>query len=397
MSLEKFNNRIKYVKIHDIFHILLFIIALPCSCIFKLFHKDIWLFCEDKYEARDNAYWLFKYTRENHPEIDAVYAINPKCPDAEKVRKLGKAIKYGNLTHWIYYLASNKQISSQKGGKPNAAVCYFLEISGLWKNKRIFLQHGIIKDDLKWLYYDVCKFSLFVTSTKREFEFVENTFGYKNRNIVKLLGLCRFDNLMNYKNVLKQNQILVMPTWRDWLAKTIDRDSEFMETQYFKTWHSFLHNKELQNYLEENGYTLIFYPHRQMQKYISLFKSDCPSIIIPDFATVDVQKLLMESAFIITDYSSIYFDFAYMEKPLVYYQFDYKEYREKQYQEGYFSYENDGFGEICYDEQALIDKIKEYCSNQFKLKEEYKDRIKSFFTFHDDKNCERNFNAIGEL
>ena len=134
-----------------------------------------------------------------------------------------------------------------------------------------------------------------------------------------------------------------------------------------------------------------------MQKYISFFKPDCPSIIVPDFKTVGVQELLMESSFLVTDYSSIYFDFAYMEKPLVYYQFDYKEYREKQYQEGYFTYENDGFGEICSDELTLINTIKEYCSNGFKLKNEYRDRINSFFTFHDDKNCERNFNAIKEL
>ena len=105
----------------------------------------------------------------------------------------------------------------------------------------------------------------------------------------------------------------------------------------------------------------------------------------------------MESSFLITDYSSIYFDFAYMEKPLVYYQFDYKEYREKQYQEGYFSYENDGFGEICYDELTLINTIKAYCSNEFKLKSKYQNRINSFFTFHDNNNCERNFNAIKEL
>ena len=395
--MSNYLNRLKYIKIEDLFHIFLFILALPCSCIFKIFHQHLWLFCEDKFEARDNAYWLFKYTCEKHPEIDAVYAINPKCPDAIKVQKLGKTISYGTFIHWVYYLASSKQISSHKGGKPNAAVCYFLEISGILKNKRVFLQHGIIKDDLKWLYYDVCKFSLFVTTAKREYEFVESTFGYNNKQIVKLLGLCRFDNLMNYKNVLKSKQILVMPTWRDWVAKTIDNDSDFMETTFFKSWYSFLNNKDLQEFLVKNDYQLIFYPHRQMQKYISLFKTDCKSIIIPDFKTVGVQELLMESAFLVTDYSSIYFDFAYMEKPLVYYQFDYKEYREKQYQEGYFSYEIDGFGEICYDEQSLIDKIKAYCSNNFKLKEEYKKRVDSFFTLHDNKNCERNFNAIKEL
>ena len=226
--MTKIINRIRYVKLQDIFHIFLFLVAIPFALFLKLKRKNLWLFCEDKFEARDNAYWLFKYTCEKHPEIDAVYAINPKCPDAERVYKLGKTISYGSFIHWVYYLVSNKQISSHKGGKPNAAVCYLLEISGILKNKRVFLQHGITKDNAKWLYYDVCKFSMFVTAVKREYEFVENNFGYKNLNIVKLLGFCRFDNLMNYKNIKKPKQILVMPTWRDWISKSINSESEFI-------------------------------------------------------------------------------------------------------------------------------------------------------------------------
>ena len=42
----------------------------------------------------------------------------------------------------------------------------------------------------------------------------------------------------------------------------------------------------------------------------------------------------------ITDYSSVFFDFSYMRKPVIFYQFDEKKFRKAQYAEGYFSYKN---------------------------------------------------------
>jgi len=61
----------------------------------------------------------------------------------------------------------------------------------------------------------------------------------------------------------------------------------------------------------------------------------------------DYQELIKESSLLITDYSSIFFDFAYLKKPVIYTHFDYNEYRENHVPEGYFNYKNDGFGPIC--------------------------------------------------
>ena len=102
----------------------------------------------------------FKYIKYKYPEINCAYAFKKKSQDFQTVQQLGKIIPYGTFTHWIYYLSADKLISSQKSGNPNAAVCYLLTVSGLLKNKRIFLQHGITKDNIQSFYYDICKFSL---------------------------------------------------------------------------------------------------------------------------------------------------------------------------------------------------------------------------------------------
>ena len=46
---------------------------------------------------------------------------------------------------------------------------------------------------------------------------------------------------------------------------------------------------------------------------------------------------------LITDYSSVYFDIAYMRKPIIFYQFDEEEFRRKHYQRGYLREENLGY------------------------------------------------------
>ena len=77
---------------------------------------------------------------------------------------------------FISYRKGKHQFS--KGGKPNYAVCYLLEVYGILRNSRVFLQHGVILTNIDFLYYKNTKMSMFVTSTYREWEYVNNNYGY---------------------------------------------------------------------------------------------------------------------------------------------------------------------------------------------------------------------------
>lgn len=393
--------KLQRVKLSDIGHIFLFIVALPIALVYRCFRKDLWLICDNKNEARDNGYWLFRYITENYKEQDVVYAIDKKSPDFQKVKNLGKVVNYGTLKHWILYLTAKKNISSQKGGKPNAAVCYFLEVNRILKNTRIFLQHGIIKDDMPFLHYENTQMRMFVCSTDREWRFVSNKYGYPN-GYVKKLGLCRFDQLHDNISV-KQNQILVMPTWRSWIGTPtsasyeIENISDFKNTEYYKAWNEFLSSDEIHHILKENNLKMVFYPHRDMQSYINEFNIKDKNITVAKWPEYDVQQLLKESAYLITDFSSIAMDFAYMKKRLIYYQFDYETFRQGHYPEGYFSYEKDGFGKVCYTLNEVIDEFKKAVSDNFVNPEEYLKKHDNFFDLYDQNNCERNYLAIKEL
>ena len=142
---------------------------------------------------------------------------------------------------------------------------------------------------------------------------------------------------------------------------------------------------------------LLFYPHSDMQKFVSLFHTESPQIQICNADNYTVQQLLNESVFLLTDYSSVAFDMAYMGRPVCYYQFDYEEYRKGQHPEGYYSYERQGFGPVCLEEEKVINEILNAIRRDFKVEQIYEQRQKAFFSLRDKKNCERIYKAIGDL
>ncbi len=386
------------IRKQDIISIFKFSICWIWALVYKLFVKDVWIISERPKEARDNGYWIFKYIAENKLNKNAYYVICNGV-DAEKVKSIGKTIKFGSLKHYFMYVVASKHVSTQiDGGMPNMRVCNFLERHKLLKNKKCFLQHGITKDVISFGFYKNTRVNLFVCAAKPETEFVKATFGYPE-GAVQELGFARFDDLVDLSKDNKQ--ILVMPTWRAWLAKNAsqtadDANKTFIKSKYYKKWMEFLSDKNLNNVLEKYGYSLVFYPHSDMQPFVHNFKSDNDRIIIASDKTYNVQDLLKNSNLLITDYSSVAFDFAYIEKPIIYYHFDYQEYRKGQHPEGYFSYEEHGFGKVVNNATELVSEVE----NIFKvgeIEEIYKTRINDFFNLRDKNNCKRIYQAIENL
>ena len=75
-----------------------------------------------------------------------------------------------------------------------------------------------------------------------------------------------------------------------------------------------MNNEELIGYAKNRGYKIIFKPHPNLAKFIHLFDLD-ESIIADDKKTY--RELFNESELLITDYSSVAFDFSYLKKPVI--------------------------------------------------------------------------------
>ena len=402
--LKKIKHEMNYLQPQDFIQVFLMLFSIIPALFYKLFLKvtkrEIWLICEDPQEACDNGYCFFKYISENHPEIRAYYAIDYKAKAYEKVKNTGRIVKYGSFLHWILYFCCKHNVSSQKAGKPNAAVCYVLEVFGIIKSKAVFLQHGITINKAEWLFYENTKMRLFICGAKPEYDYVKKEFGYPENNVA-YLGFNRFDDYHSAK--VNEKQILLIPSWREWIASKNEFSdkyedvSDFTKTEYYQKYRELIENGELIDFLEKHDLTLCFYPHRKMQKYIEYFEAKSPRIKIISNETGDIRTLLMESAVMITDYSSVAMDFAYMRRPIIFYQFDKERFREAQYAEGYFSYSESGFGDVTETAKETVNSLKKIFENNLKLPEATLNAFEEFYPLYDDKNNERIFEAIKAL
>ena len=376
-----------------------FLFVYPVAMIFKIFIKNTWLVCEDRYEARDNGYWLYKYIRENHRERIVHFAIDKKSPDYQKIKKLGFVVQYNSIMHWFWYILSSCNISSQASGRPENGIAKHLEKFGIIKTKFCFLQHGVIINDLKWLYAYRNKIDWFLTSAQPEYDFIQNKFGYK-KDQVKLLGLPRFDNL--HDNITDKDEILFMPTWRTWIKSPdctvmnsagVLKSENFEDSDYYKTINNLLKNKKLINLLKVHNKHLIFYPHRNMQSFIDKFSCDSKYIKIARRDEYDVQQLLKRCSVLITDYSSVFMDVVYMQKPVLFYQFDEKKFRAGQYNEGYFNYHNNPYSLWADDSNKLINNLELLLTR----KDTINYNITDLFPLYDTNNCKRVYDSIASL
>ncbi len=371
----------------------------------KLPKANIWLLCERPLEARDNAYHLFKYIRQNHPNQNVYYVIDKDAPDAKKVLPYGNVINYGSWKHYLYFascsiVASSHTFGITPLGKQLRRVTRFIMLNILKHQKFCYLKHGIIKDTPENLLKRYTPdFKLFVCATRREYEFVSQYLDHP-KEAFKLLGLARFDALMDTEPL---DQILFMPTFRYWLTdrngflSMQQRQEKFLLDDYYKCLQSLINNAELDSALEKQGLKFVFYPHFNAQEFLHLFSTKSKNIIIASKGKYDVQQLMKDSKMMITDFSSVAFDFAYMSRPMAYYQFDVNKFREKHYATGYFDYEADGFGPVIKSEKDLVDYICLTMDRCCMIEDVYKARIDGFFTFRDAQNCKRNYEAIKEL
>lgn len=400
--MRKILHELNYLKAADFWQAFLMLLSLLPSLVYKIYlkirKKKIWLICEDKNEACDNGFCFFTYLCREHPEIDCRYAISYKSPALEKVRSVGRTVKYGSIMHWILYFCCEYNISSQKAGKPGTAVGYALEVFGIIKSRFIFLQHGVILNRCEWLFYKNTKMRLFICGAKPEYEYIKNEYGYPDGHVA-YLGLARFDDYHTAPPP-KRNRVLLMPSWREWIASKneysnkYEDTSDFTKTEYYQKFQELISSPRLAEVLEKYDLELYFYPHRNMQKYISLFNTDCERVRIADSKNHSIRELLMSSTVMITDYSSVAFDFAYMKKPVIYYQFDEARFREAQYAEGYSSYRDAGLGSVTNTLDEMLDALDALYARELSPAPEFLAAHKRFFEIYDKNNCERTYTVL---
>lgn len=361
-------------------------------------NRNIILVSEKKEEARDNGYYFFKYAMSVNNN-NVYYIIRRESSDINKLEEyIDNVIFLNSFKHYYYYFLSSKMVSSQSYLYPiSKSLCQ--KIFKSRKKKLYWLQHGVTKDyeeKMDYKYSD--NVSLVCCASNREKQFFVEDLNYP-KSVAQNIGFCRFDGLIDLSNQ-ENESILIMPTFRKWLSPndydhpTNEEINRFMDSTFFTFYNNILNSNELIRVLEEKNIDLIFYLHYAFQPYASLFNSKSAKVKICKKDDYDVQMLMKITKIMITDFSSVAFDYAYMRKPVIYAQFDNDEYRKNHYGKGYFSYENDGFGPIINNHKQLVSSLIDYIDNNYLMEQKYIKRADDFFGTKDLFNSQRVYEFV---
>ncbi len=368
--------------------------------------KKIWL-VSDRYSiADDNGEAMFRFlVEQEHPDIDVWFVIDPESKDYKRLSEIGKVVAQDSREHMVLHLLADYIISSQadeyiinpvwrRGAVGDVFRDFYCE------SKFVFLQHGVIKDDLsRWLNRFNKNIYGFICTAYKEAQSIREGDYYYNKQ-VWLTGLPRYDRLYHDE----RNYIVVMPTWRKWLMKDFnaalsDKDAvhvsdSITETDYFRFYHALLNHSALLDACDKYGFTLCFMPHTNLRECMDKFCED------KRVQLFDLDKkyrdVFAQANLLVTDYSSTAMDFAYLRKPVIYAQFDQERFfsGEHTYDKGYFDYEKDGFGEVVYDLDALVESIISYMQDGCIMKDLYRKRADGFFAYDDRNNCRRVYGKL---
>lgn len=365
--------------------------------------KPLWLIMDRTDRADDNGEAFFKYMQQ-HKEVDTYFVIREQCKDFKRLQEIGNVVPLYSEKHFLLTLLAECVISSQCNG--------FVE-NPFWDNAKyfrdlyhrphlIFLQHGVIKDDMSpTLNRFHTNLKGFVTSTVAEYQSIlEYPYHYGEESIW-LTGLPVFDSLQNND----RRYIVIAPTWRkelmvqQWKEERLEMvwipKGNIESSDYYKRYRELIRDPELKKACRENAYTLVFKPHPLMEPYLGGIVEDTEVRYMG--GEISYRDVLSMGSLMVTDYSSLAFEFAYLGKSTLYYPFDRKDFfASHTYRQGYFDYVRDGFGEVCNSKKELVGRIISYMENGCTVKDKYRERMQKLYPCHGGA-CSRIYEHIRQL
>jgi glycosyltransferase involved in cell wall biosynthesis len=376
---------------------------------FRTRFRDAWVLMDRIHDADDNGERLFDHLRTTRPDLNAWFVLERGTPDWDRLQSRGerRLVAHGSWTWKMLMLNCAWLLSSHVDraiSRPPAIMGVRPEPT--WRLG--FLQHGVTKDDLsRWL--NAVELELFVVSTEAELASVagDGTAYRFSAKETRQTGLPRFDRLLAKGHAVPPDQrdlVIVAPTWRQWLTLPLasgsqrrELDSAFWESAYIRNWTALLRSPKVADAVARRGWRLGFMPHPNLQ--VMLGQLDLPAHVQPlSFAGLDVQGLYARCALLVTDYSSVAFNIAYIDRPTVYFQFD----REAMLgglhvgRQGYFDYARDGFGPVVEDLETAELAILAAIERGPQPTAEYQQRIAATFPMRDGQACARVVAAVEE-
>lgn len=269
------------------------------------------------------------------------------------------------------------------------------------KKEQVYVQcwHGT---PLKRLGYDITNSDNAMNSVHE----IQSKYKIDTKRFDYLLSSCefvteKFSTAWNLKKFGKEDAILEVGYPRnDFLCKFTPDDVETVKERlglgdckkkiilYAPTWRDNQHDAEA-GYVYKNPVDFEYLSKELSDEYIILFRAHYLVADNFDFASYkgfvydvssydDINELYIVADLLITDYSSVFFDYAITERKMLFYMYDMEEYRDEM--RGFYLNVNELPGPIIQKEDELVKAIR------MPYTEEEHERIQAFNKVYNQRN-----------
>lgn len=217
-----------------------------------------------------------------------------------------------------------------------------------------------------------------VIPSKQQFET-----GYPRNDLLLKKNHTQLDLLFYDKEcyeIAKENKTIVyMPTHRESASSVNNKSNDLIPLDFAKL------NQKMTML---NTYFIIKLHPFVMQFYEDIKNSKAYSNIFFHSIQGDIYPLLKYTDILITDYSSVYFDFLLLNKPIIFFNYDYEEYSSNM--NGFvYDYKKNAPGMKVKTQALLENEIEKSLADKDAFKKDRKEILSKFFTYHDEFSSHR--------
>lgn len=345
----------------------------------------------------DNAKILYEYVLENYPEITPVWLTGNREIYNRLKDENRKTAMISSFKGIYYSLLAGKVIYSSGKSDINRFCINGAKIIHVWHGapiKKIGLDDNLVNNPLrtkiwKYIYPFIYGYNQHaIVSTAEVFNDILCSAFDAREDQILLTGYPRNDVFFSAythplieewdTNFNRPTKIIYLPTFRG-------SNTSF---EPFKDYN--FNYSDWEKYLEETNSLLITKGHFVDEILEDRYHIE-RIIHLSDKSVGDLNPLLTGIDILITDYSSVYFDFLLAQRPIILSPFDFENYITRS-RELYFDYFNDIVGQKGKDWAEILSILESgsYKSIDFQ-------RVRHFNTFWDGMSCERLYTAIGRL
>ena len=371
--------------------------------------KNVWVFGEWFGEkCNDNCMYLANYTAEKFPNIE-VYWIAKSTTDISQLSDKISVISMDSEASYkllsdagVAIVGQNFYDLSSTGYKYVQGACTILLWHGVpWK--RIGFDAARSMNFFIKLYDNIMDVvqsaDYYLTLSDKYSKVLETAFHVKSSKLIKS-GYPRNSIFYNQSKINEARHFVSIKLSQ---LTNIKIDEKTRIITYMPTFrnngetYSFLNYQNISNLnksLEEHNAIIVQKAHFVTQKKRDWVASHQYDRII-DLEDIDAQRLLCATDILITDYSSCFFDYLLLNRPIIHFLYDYEYYRDED-RGLYYPKEDVTAGDIATNEEELSEQIFENLEHPMRCKLR-REKIRSeYLTYESCSSCEEIIKSIFE-